>query len=652
MPRPIVLGNGEILVCEDSSLNIRDFYFPYVGLLNHLSGHKIRMGVWSDGRFSWLDSGEWNLTLSYDDDTLVTHCTAVHSGLSLSLLINDCVSHRENIFLRRIRVRNLSEFAREVRIFFSHNFHIAETDIGDTAFYNPFLRAVIHYKRDNWFLATGTSRFNGIYQYACGVKGFGGAEGTWRDCEDGELSGRPIEQGSVDSSISLRLLVAPDTEEELRYWITVGHDYQQVRALHSRVVEKGFDEIMRDTANYWARWSEKGAELVQTLPDPVAKLFRRSLLIMRTQIDDRGAVIAANDTDIMSTARAHYSYMWPRDGAIVAFAMDTIGYPDTTRRFFEFCARVLPRDRSVLMHKYSADGSVGSSWHPWVIGDQHEIPFQEDSTASVLWALWHHYQQYHDLEFIASLYEPLILPAARFMATYRDPQTRLPLPSYDLWEERRGIHTYTCASVYAGLRAASRFAHLFGDEEEYELFRNAAEEVKSGIFNVLYDESIGCFVRMIALNADGTISRDATADSSTLGVLRYGVLDAHSAQMERCVRHLREKLWVNTPIGGMARYEDDYYHRKSFEVPGNPWIICTLWLAEYVIERAASPADLLPAMDIIQWTSQRAMDTGALPEQVGPYMGEPLSVAPLTWSHAEYVTVVMAYLRRLHELVD
>jgi GH15 family glucan-1,4-alpha-glucosidase len=174
MPRPVVLGNGEILVCEDGALNIRDFYFPYVGLYNHLSGHKIRMGVWCDGRFSWLDSGEWVISIDYQADTLVTECTAVHPSMNLSLGVNDCVSHRENIFLRRVLIRNLSEFPREVRVFFSHNFHIAETDIGDTAFYNPFLQAVIHYKRDNWFLATGTSRYNGIYQYACGVKGFGG----------------------------------------------------------------------------------------------------------------------------------------------------------------------------------------------------------------------------------------------------------------------------------------------------------------------------------------------------------------------------------------------------------------------------------------------------------------------------------------------
>lgn len=425
-----------------------------------------------------------------------------------------------------------------------------------------------------------------------------------------------------------------------------------MRALHNYVVERGFDELLRDTANYWSRWSEKGAELVETLPEPVARLFRRSLLVMRTQIDNRGAVIAANDTDIMTTARAHYSYMWPRDGAIVAYALDTIGYPDTTRRFFEFCARVLPKDRPALMHKYSADGSVGSSWHPWVIGEHHEIPFQEDSTASVLWALWHHYRRYHDLEFIASLYESLILPAAHFMATYRDPQTRLPLPSYDLWEERRGIHTYTSASVYAALRAAARFAHLFGDEEERLLFRTAAEEIHAGILRELYDESSGCFFRMIVSQPDGSYSRDATVDSSVIGVLRYGVLDADAPQMQCCVQRLRERLWVNTSIGGMARYENDYYHRKSYELPGNPWIICTLWLAEYEIARANSPGELRPVLELIEWATQRAMPTGVLPEQVDPFTGEALSVAPLTWSHAEYVYVVMLYLNRLREMME
>ncbi len=33
-------------------------------------------------------------------------------------------------------------------------------------------------------------------------------------------------------------------------------------------------------------------------------------------------------------------------------------------------------------------------------------------------------------------------------------------------------------------------------------------------------------------------------------------------------------------------------------------------------------------------------------EQLHPYTGEPLSVSPLTWSHAEYVRTVQEYIER------
>ena len=114
-----------------------------------------------------------------------------------------------------------------------------------------------------------------------------------------------------------------------------------------------------------------------------------------------------------------------------------------------------------------------------------------------------------------------------------------------------------------------------------------------------------------------------------------------------------ERLRVRTPIGGMARYEADYYFRRSDDfgrVPGNPWVICTLWMAQYHIARATTVEDLNPALDCLLWAAQRAAESGILPEQVHPYTGEPLSVAPLTWSHAEFVSATLDYLDRLEAL--
>ena len=85
-------------------------------------------------------------------------------------------------------------------------------------------------------------------------------------------------------------------------------------------------------------------------------------------------------------------------------------------------------------------------------------------------------------------------------------------------------------------------------------------------------------------------------------------------------------------------------------MPGNPWILCTLWLAEYAVSRATSAAELQDALDLVRWAHSKASPSLLLPEQVNPYDGQPLSVAPLTWSHAQLVSVLRGYLDSLHRL--
>ena len=100
----------------------------------------------------------------------------------------------------------------------------------------------------------------------------------------------------------------------------------------------------------------------------------------------------------------------------------------------------------------------------------------------------------------------------------------------------------------------------------------------------------------------------------------------------------------------MARFEHDGYMRVSQEITGNPWFICTLWLADYRIAVAKKKEDLKGALEILEWTCQRASASGVLAEQVNPFTGEGVSVAPLTWSHSTFVATVMNYLKKLREL--
>src|SRR5439155_1766191 len=102
--------------------------------------------------------------------------------------------------------------------------------------------------------------------------------------------------------------------------------------------------FLERTRSYWIAWVNKEEREFGDLSPQVADLFRRCLLVVRTQIDSGGAVLAANDTDIIKFARDTYSYMWPRDAALAVYAMDQAGYVDVPRRFFELCARIVTKD--------------------------------------------------------------------------------------------------------------------------------------------------------------------------------------------------------------------------------------------------------------------------------------------------------------------
>ena len=86
-------------------------------------------------------------------------------------------------------------------------------------------------------------------------------------------------------------------------------------------------------------------------------------------------------------------------------------------------------------------------------------------------------------------------------------------------------------------------------------------------------------------------------------------------------------------------------------MPGNPWFICTLWLAQYKMATARTVAELQPAREILDWVVAHALPSGVLAEQLHPHTHEPLSVSPLTWSHAEFVTAVLTLLEKHRSLL-
>jgi GH15 family glucan-1,4-alpha-glucosidase len=656
MTRHIVLGNQSMLVNIDRWLQVRDVYFPYVGQENHLGGHAMKVGVFADGRLSWVNGDGWERRCGYRDGTLSSDSSAKNAGLGVELGFRENVHPDADILIRKITVRNTLPREREIRVFFNSHFHISGTSIGDTAAYQMDRNVVIHYKGPRYFLisllksAVPQIIRGDIDDYAIGRAEEAESEGTHRDAEDGALSKNPIAQGIVDSTIAAHLRVGALSEESVYFYLAAGTNFEQVFDLHDLVFVEGPDSILTHAEESQRSWADRSDAGLVGLDPVIVGLFKRSLLIIRSQTDRGGAILAANDSEDMQFHRDTYSYMWPRDGALAASAMIRAGYPEFTKPFFGFCRRLLWAEKC-LLHKYNPDGTLGSSWHPWVEDGRPVLPIQEDETALVVSALLEYYEATEDLEFLREMYSAYVKKAAEFMNEYCYPNG-LPQESYDLWEERRGIFAFTASAVHSGLAAAGRIGALLGDGETARMCADRCARLRKAITDELYDEEAGVFRRGLSYEG-GDLSKpvmDNTADSSVYGLFEFGVLPADDERLARTMDDLAGRLWVGAGRGGVARYAGDRYQRKTDEAPGNPWLISTLWLAKWRILRAGRREDLEGAMSLINWVAGSSLETGVMPEQTHPLTGEPLSVAPLTWSHAEFVDTVIKFQRKRRQL--
>lgn len=655
MPRDIPIGNGDLLITFDRFYRVRDIHHPFVGRYNHTDGHVQRFGVWADGKFAWIEEAGWERELAYRPGTLVTHVRLKHERLGLEIIGNDCVDPHDPVFFRKFIVRDLTGRDRDVRIFLHSDLSIRGTPVGDTANYDPATSSVVLYKDDAYFLFNACDENKcGIDNWAIGTKRLGGAEGTWRDAEDGQLGRNAISQGSVDATIGFNLQVPASGTAYVNIWMVCGKSYTQVKALNQSILERYPERLMGTTDAYWRLWVSRGKANLAPLPERVRELFIQSQLIMRTQIDNRGAIIAANDSDITQFGGDHYSYCWPRDGALVAYALALSGQAELSMRFFNFCARAIHSD-GYFLHKYTPSAELASSWHPWMIEGVKVLPIQQDETSLVIWALRRHFERFGDVERVNALYEPLVVRPAEWILRYRD-SAGLPLPSWDLWEERRGIHTFTVATTIGALLAAAAFAQDFGEPDRAQRYRENAERMREAMVRHLWNAEEQRFARLAVPLAQGGYRLDMTADSANFGVWAFGALDVNDPRVEREMAHLRERLWVKTQVGGCARYERDHYHQieraNTNDVPGNPWIICTLWQAQYAIAKATTLDELQGALDIINWCTYRAEKSCVMAEQFNPYTGDPMSVSPLTWSHATYIVAVLEYLEKLNALSE
>jgi GH15 family glucan-1,4-alpha-glucosidase len=644
--RPIVLSNGELHVGLNEYGLVHDFYYPYVGLANHSAGNgtRHRVGVWVDGRLSWLDTpGEWTFTFRYPGRALVGHTIAKNESLQVVLEMDDFVDSHVSAFMRNIHVVNLADRPREIRLFMHQAFAIDDSRSNtDTAQYLPDSRAILHYRGRRAFIVSGICDDKPFDQHGIGLFGIEGHEGTYKDAEDGELSGGNVEHGRVDSILRFKLYVDTHSSHRVHYWITAGSSLREALYIDKQIRHEGIPARLHQTTKWWHTWLQPAVAAASKIEPAYHESFLKSVMIIKSQIDKRGAVIASTDSSMLNYGRDAYAYCWPRDGAFTLWPLIRMGYTEEPYRFFEFCRRGI-HPSGYLMQKYRADGGLGASWHSYIHeGGVVAPPIQEDETALVLFVLAEFYQTTKDPRILHDFYDSLVKPMADWMTEYIDETTGLPRASYDLWEEVFLTTTFTTATVYAGLKAAADLADVKGDKASAVAWRSTADDIQANAHKYLYNAERKSFYKGINV-INGKVNYDDTIDSSSVfGAFMFGLFPVGSSELTSAAETFAVQLRSDPGIVAYPRYEDDNYRRMDPNSQGNWWFITTLWMAQYYIE--TDQPDLANA--IMTWVNGISMQTSVMSEQINPNDHSMISPSPLTWSHSEYVATLLDTIKQ------
>jgi GH15 family glucan-1,4-alpha-glucosidase len=641
MGRPVVLSNGQLFVGLDENGLVHDFYYPYVGLDNltnaRNSQHKI--GIWVDGIFHWVGDGSWDRNVTFEADALISNITMHSAELSITLSFRDFIDTEYNALIRQITIRNETDTERDVRLFMHQIFQISRAGRADTALYVPEANYILDYKGRCCMLISG--RFadsegeDEFDQFAIGNYGIEGKAGTFKDAEDGELSGNPVEHGGVDSVLRFRRMLPAHADAMIDYWVVAADNQSDAEMIHSHLRYYSVDERQRKTREYWQRWLQPAQNKLNRLNDDDRVEAQKCALIIKAHCDDRGSILASGDSSIFNFGRDYYCYCWPRDAGYALWPLIRLGLYDEARNFFEFARSTMHKD-GYLAHKYQPDRAIGSTWHPVLHGKHAELAIQEDETAMIIFMLGEYYRASDDNAYIERFYDSFIEPCATFMANFIDEATGLPHASYDLWEQKFQTSTYTVCTVIAALETAAELAKVAKHPEHADPWLKATQRMRDGLHALYHPD--GYFRKGFLLQENGNLEYDNTIDISNLyAPLMFAQLPFDDERLISTFKTVERTLLNTSPIGGVIRYPGDNYFLAKNQYGGNPWIVCTLWLAQYYNATGERPK----AVELLKWAHARSLPSGMLSEQFDPEDGSALSVTPLVWSHAEFINTAL-----------
>ncbi|MGE4283757.1 MAG: glycoside hydrolase family 15 protein [Clostridia bacterium] len=627
-----VIGNSRVLGCITRDGELVRLFWPNIDYPQHIESFQI--GIYAPGSENstrWLQGSEWEHYQRYIADTNILETIYTSRELGFEISCKDFVTIKSDTLVRHLQFKNISGYEKDINVLAFSNFISSTADLRSTLF-DFESDCLIHYRHD-YYIAVAGSKVVSDYQITNNPY-HAAMRGEFYGIDDVGMVGEGVQAWELGK-------FQPDEKKSFTLYICCSKTLKKVKDETRKIKDQDVHFLLKDTKQYWMDHLEKGKRRPSGSSD-LDELYRRSLLVFKLMSDEvSGGLLAAPEIDEQFTKCGRYAYCWGRDAAFITSALDQAGYPEQVEQFYQWAVRTQAEDGS-WYQRYHMDGNLAPSWG-----------IQIDETGTLLWGMLQHYYMVKDRSFLEYIWSSL-KKGADFLISFIDKDTGLPRSTYDLWEERIGQHTYSCAAVYAGLKASVEIGKLLEkDDFQWSQWEEAAINMKKSMENLLWDPVQNRFYRAINSTVEGwgfeghggkkeimlnlkgykrwVSALDIMVDISLLGItIPFEVFDFQDSRILSTVEAIEHCL-ASPGVGGIRRYETDGY------MGGNPWILTTLWLALYHIKIGNDEK----AVESLQWAAKHKTYLGLLPEQVDKNTGEAAWIVPLTWSHAMYVLVYL-----------
>lgn len=620
-----IIGNQNILASFTKQGEILRLLYPTRDYKQMIDFFHVGLKI-NDSRLVYLHEDINNIYMQqYEEDTNILNTEVLNTYFNLKVVQTDYASIKENVLVRKYKFTNENTINLDLNFLVHSSLTSSPENRVSGMCRND---ALIQYNHE-YMLCTFSKEKLLSSQI----------NNSKANIEDGKIWDKDYVGMSANSSISYDLgTLKPNETREFELYIFIEDSkigLDNLEKTIDRIRKIDFRTEYEAVKKYWKKYVKDHNGLELDLAETpknrkIKQIYTRTILLYSLLVNhETGGISAAVEVDENLKQCGGYQYCWPRDVVFTTTAMDILKMKKEVEKFYKsFCKNTQSRN-GMWEQRFFTDGRLAPCWG-----------YQIDETASVIVGVYNHYKVIEDKKFLKDNLK-MCEKAINFLKKYVEDifqETNKCGISYDLWEEYEGVNLYAVSSIFASFNAMIKIYEELKEEftknrvkqenvnKEKETLRNLSVTLREYILKNFYDESKKSLVRNL---------EDKTLDISILGtVIPFELFSPKDKKILNTVERIN--MTLRTYTGGYKRFETDTYRE------GKPWIIATLWIAEYYLEIGEKQK----AKECFDFVIKTSTEHGFLAEQVNNSTMQPDWVIGLGWSHAMFIETLKKMIEK------